>query len=102
MLSLVEARLIPSSGYTSKGTLNGFLAHFENPDGVRTVADLIEFNKNHSDLELPHEHPGQEALIAALDKKMTADEHGMGLKHSRSTAQKAIMKSLQDNRIDVF
>ncbi|KAJ9165614.1 Amidase family protein [Coniochaeta hoffmannii] len=54
---------------TFQAELEGYLADLE-ASKVRTLAELIQFNKDHSDVELPEEYPDQEFLTSSLDKAL--------------------------------
>lgn len=83
------------------------------------LEDLIDYNKEHADPELPPgkhkrlvwscassdsyiEHPNQDVLIGALNSNMTDQQCKERLAITRHRATSAIKKSLAENEIDVI
>ncbi|KAI4257637.1 MAG: hypothetical protein L6R42_005531 [Xanthoria sp. 1 TBL-2021] len=85
-----------------KVSLKEYLSNFENPSNVYGLEDLIDYNKEHADLELPPEHPNQDVLIGALNSNMTDQQCKERLAITRHRATSAIKKSLAENEIDVI
>ncbi|MCJ1359552.1 MAG: hypothetical protein MMC33_009554 [Icmadophila ericetorum] len=83
-----------------------FLQEFEFEPGakpIRTVADIVEFNKQHSDKELPKEHPSQKLLEGVLEDKMTATKYDEGVQIIRTAAKvKGIDKVIDEYGLDVI
>ncbi len=87
---------------------------------VHSLSELIEFNKDHADLELPPRmschspsyfnsrliFPGydnQNGLIRAQKSNMTDDEYEEVLNHGRRSCRElGIDKVLKDNNVDVL
>ncbi|KAL8854605.1 MAG: hypothetical protein Q9221_000640 [Calogaya cf. arnoldii] len=69
---------------------------------VYGLEDLIAYNQEHADLELPPEHPNQEILIGALKSNMTDQQCKERLAITRHRAVSAIKKSLAENEIDLI
>jgi amidase len=57
--------------YEFKADLNAYLAGVDAPTGVRTLADLIAFNEEHADREMPFF--GQELFVMAEEKGPLTD-----------------------------
>ncbi|KAL8649270.1 MAG: hypothetical protein Q9226_005645 [Calogaya cf. arnoldii] len=88
--------------HDSKVSLKEYLSNFDNPNKVYGLEDLIAYNQEHADLELPPEHPNQEILIGALKSNMTDQQCKERLAITRHRAVSAIKKSLAENEIDVI
>ena len=58
--------------YEFKADLNAYLATLGPDAPVRTLADIIEFNERHADVEMPHF--GQERMIASQARGPLTDE----------------------------
>ncbi|KAF2229281.1 amidase signature enzyme [Viridothelium virens] len=69
---------------------------------VKSIPDIIEFNKTHPDLELPPEHPGQEALEAALKPILTKDQFERGLSVVQKSCLEAIERCLTEYGVDAI
>jgi len=80
-------------------SLELFLSHF-NDSPVRNLKDLIIYNEEHANLELPEEHPGQQALLGAEASNMSAETYIKALRTMRNTARTAIDKTLSEYNID--
>ncbi|KAH6845635.1 amidase signature domain-containing protein [Chaetomium sp. MPI-CAGE-AT-0009] len=66
-----------------------YLAIFDQP-GLRTLKDLVEWNKEHAEVELPPEQPSQAVLENGLKDTMTDEEYHRGLKHFRQSVRNSV------------
>jgi len=82
-------------------TFEDYLALF-NDSNIRTLEDVIQFNSDHADEELPDFAPDQLSLIDARDCKMTDETYEAGVKHMQVTSRASITKTLLDNDINVI
>lgn len=108
------------SGHETLFCFKRFLALFNHPK-LRTVSDLIEFNKEHADLELPPgkmtnapgachsradltmvDQPSQSVFEAALKSNITDEQYEDGLKQLRASFRDAIEKCLEETGADVI
>lgn len=104
-------------GHDLKPSLEAYLALFDNPKRVYTLKDLITFNQQHADVELPSgkpsskcfdrfltsiEHSGQDILLEAMDSQMSDEAYTKCLEATRGGIRKAIRKILADNEVDVI
>ncbi|KAI1364481.1 amidase signature domain-containing protein [Xylaria arbuscula] len=78
-----------------------FLSLFNEPT-MRTLKDLVEFNKIHAAKELPPEQPSQQVLENGLTDNMTDSEYDEGLKHLRKSTRDAVEKCLERADADVI
>ncbi|KAI1317387.1 putative glutamyl-tRNA amidotransferase subunit A [Xylariaceae sp. FL0255] len=62
--------------------LNQYLEDLEESD-VRSIKDIIEFNKEHAKKELPDHHPRQDLLIEAEESRMSEEDYREHVTHLR-------------------
>ncbi|KAI1505674.1 amidase signature domain-containing protein [Biscogniauxia marginata] len=107
---LLPSKIIEKYGTVQPGELfnhelpvsfRKFLALFNDPN-LRTLEDLVDFNKNHAELELPSDHPSQSQLEQGLRDNMTDEEYESGLQHLRQSFCHAVDKCLQTAGADVI
>ncbi|KAH8601749.1 amidase signature domain-containing protein [Bisporella sp. PMI_857] len=80
----------------------GFLNFFQESK-VKTITDIVEFNKQNAEKALPPEHPGQQLLEATLEDKMSADKYSEGVEIIRTAAKKnGIDRTLTEFGLDVI
>ncbi|KID81032.1 Amidase signature domain protein [Metarhizium guizhouense ARSEF 977] len=77
-----------------------FLALFNNT-GLRTLQDLVDFNKKHAELELPSNQPSQSSFESALEDNMSDDEYVSDLRHLRQSFRDAVEDMFQETGADV-
>ncbi|KAF8865226.1 amidase signature enzyme [Acephala macrosclerotiorum] len=83
-------------------SLEGYLRTLKSSK-VRTLDDLIRFNEDHSNVELPPGYRNQDQLLAAAKANMSNDEHEHLLQHARTISRElGIDKTLKDYEIDVI
>ncbi|KAL1854807.1 hypothetical protein Daus18300_011323 [Diaporthe australafricana] len=82
-------------------SFNRFLALFDSSE-LRTLEDLIEFNKRNAELEFPPFAPDQSKFEAGLTDKMTDEEYETGLKQLRKSFRDAIEKCFEATGADVI
>ncbi|KAJ4263557.1 hypothetical protein NW762_006376 [Fusarium torreyae] len=95
------ASLNSLQGHELVFTFERFLALFDNPN-LRTLDDLVKFNKEHTELELPPEQSSQSVFESALKTNITDEEYETGLKHLRASFRDAIEKCLEETGADVI
>ncbi len=117
---LIEDWLTTCTGARFKDELAAYFALFENIE-VRSLKDLVEFNKEHADQELPPgkqryfpaittlrptnlitEHPSQGQLEGYLKSSMNATEYDSTLKRVRAEALGGVESALEENEVDVI
>ncbi|KAH8807984.1 amidase signature domain-containing protein [Xylogone sp. PMI_703] len=82
-------------------TIARYLAIFDCP-GMRTLQDVVEFNKKHADVELPPGKSNQLVLENGLQDSMTDEEYHSGLKHLRASMRDSVEKTLKKTNSDVI
>ncbi|KAF2469965.1 amidase signature enzyme [Lindgomyces ingoldianus] len=78
-----------------------FLAEFEGFE-IKTLADLVKWNEDHAEVELPPEAPSQSYLIDALNNKMTQETFNAGVEHMRRRSREKILQTLGEFDVDVI
>ncbi|KAI1130215.1 amidase signature domain-containing protein [Nemania abortiva] len=78
-----------------------FLAIFNEPT-MRTLEDVVEFNKKHAAEELPPDQPSQQVLENGLTDDMTDSEYHEGLRHLRESTRDAVERCLEQANADVI
>ncbi|RSL60488.1 hypothetical protein CEP54_006739 [Fusarium duplospermum] len=73
--------------------LERYLVFFDDPQ-LRTLEDLVEFNKKHTEVELPPDQPSQAVLENGLKDSMTNEEYRISLKHLRQSMHAAPVLAL--------
>ncbi len=87
--------------YEFKTGLNDYLATLPTSVGVRSLAELIAFNEEHRDREMPHF--GQELFLAAEEKgPLTELAYREALERVRRTARDRIDTSMQAEQLDAL
>ena len=98
-------------------SLEMFFSWFEDAP-VKTISELIQWNKEHADIELPEseyclcqqlslskissDHPGQQLLESTASSKMTQEEYEKILCSWRRNAITSINKTFMDNNLNVI
>lgn len=86
--------------YELKADMNKYLAEHPNAP-ARTLADLIQYNKDHADIEMPWF--GQEIFLAAQEKgDLNEQEYQEALKTSKELSRKAINQTMDDHNLDAI
>ncbi|KAI9817887.1 MAG: hypothetical protein M1827_001006 [Pycnora praestabilis] len=85
-----------------KETFEKYLTQLESSP-VRTMEEMVEFNKQHADKELPERNPSQDKLIKALTDSMDPKLRARVMAHVRNTSRdQGIDKTLQEYDIDAI
>ncbi|KAM0335643.1 hypothetical protein ACHAQA_000692 [Verticillium albo-atrum] len=85
-----------------KENIESYLGNLESSQ-VRTLEELIEFNRDHADLELPPRYPLQDRLEKALTHNYTGEDLKAALAHARKVGRDdGIDKILREYNIDVI
>lgn len=71
--------------YEMRDNIANFLERF-NTTNVRSLEDLVQFNKDHAEKELPSDHPDQDWLVKGLESRPTKEHYEAALAHIRNTA----------------
>ncbi|KAF2660523.1 amidase signature enzyme [Lophiostoma macrostomum CBS 122681] len=86
-------------GHNFKASIDAFLSGYrESP--VRSLQEMVEYNRTHADVCLPPDHPSQAVLEAALTTNPDPDFEKK-LAVTRHLAQTSIDKLLDDQNLDV-
>ncbi|KAF2970834.1 hypothetical protein GQX73_g2780 [Xylaria multiplex] len=108
LLSLEEATLGGTKNIwtafasTFKDSLEDYLGSIDNSK-VRTLEDLIKFNEEHAEQELPPSADNQAGFIRALHAKMPDDEYRELIDFARDRCGKnGIDKVLEENEVDII
>ncbi|KAJ5157295.1 uncharacterized protein N7482_008395 [Penicillium canariense] len=81
--------------------ISRFLGLFNNPQ-LRTLQDLVMFNKEHAAEEVPPEQPSQQVLENGLNDNMTDEQYHSGLAHLRQSVRHAAQLCLDESNADVI
>ncbi|KAJ5117013.1 amidase signature domain-containing protein [Penicillium angulare] len=87
--------------HQARDGFSAFMDNFEDTP-VRSVEELVQFNKDNSAIELPHDHSGQELIIAAVEDTMTDEEFQSESRQVRETATKSVESTLEKYGVDVI
>ncbi|OAG13532.1 amidase family protein [Alternaria alternata] len=88
--------------WTFKGLLEDYLASIKGCK-ISTLEELIKFNEEHADQELPPSASNQAGLIRALNTNMTDDEYHNIIRYARTRCGKdGIDKVLEENDVDII
>ncbi|RFU76890.1 amidase family [Trichoderma arundinaceum] len=108
MISLDEStdngriRIFNAFDTTFKDLFKDYLSGVDNSK-IHSLEDLVEFNKEHADQELPPGADNQAALLRALQAKMTDKEYHNIMTSARERCGKGgIDKTLEENEVDVI
>ncbi|OPB44623.1 hypothetical protein A0O28_0029420 [Trichoderma guizhouense] len=71
--------------YEFQGALNLYLETLESSQ-VRNLRELVDWNRQHADIELPQEYPSQSSLESALECNISAAENAETLAFLRKLA----------------
>ncbi len=88
--------------YEFKADLNSYLAGLASSPGIRTLADVIDFNEKNAKREMPFF--GQETMIEAQKKgPLSTKEYQDALKKCRTlTREQGIDKVMDEHRLDAI
>ncbi|ETN40803.1 uncharacterized protein HMPREF1541_05083 [Cyphellophora europaea CBS 101466] len=84
-----------------EGDLRGYLSGLDESK-IHSLADLIEFNKAHPDLELPIAASNQAGLERMLNYDMTDEEYDRIVRTAREVNKAGIDRVLEENAIDII
>jgi len=88
--------------WTFKGLLQDYLESVDDCE-IRTLEELIKFNEEHADQELPPSASNQAGLIRALNCNMTDNEYHEILRYARERCgRNGIDKVLEENDVDII
>ncbi len=88
--------------YEFKADLNAYLATLGPDVGVKTLADIIEFNEQNAELEMPHF--GQERMIASEARGPLTDEAYLNAKRTiqRANREDGIDALMDEHQLDAI
>ncbi|RYP68289.1 hypothetical protein DL771_006791 [Monosporascus sp. 5C6A] len=87
---------------TFKTLLEDYLASVDDSK-VRTLEDIIKFNEEHAEQELPSSADNQAGFIRALTAKMSDEEYHKLISFARNRCGKqGIDKILEENEVDII
>ncbi|KAI1425000.1 putative glutamyl-tRNA amidotransferase subunit A [Xylaria sp. FL1777] len=86
-----------------KTQLNDFLQNYLEESNVRSLEEIIEFNKLHADQELPPLHDNQEFFIETQEQHLKSEEYDETLRYLRKlTRDEGIDRILKEYDVDVI
>ncbi|KAI1122078.1 putative glutamyl-tRNA amidotransferase subunit A [Nemania abortiva] len=96
LLTVLEADMKPQ--------LNEYLKDFLEESKVRSLEEIIEFNKSHAEEELPPKHDSQDLFIQIQEQQQLApEEYEKRVNHFRKISRdQGIDKILQEHNVDVI
>lgn len=84
------------------GCLEEFLAGYENAP-IKTLADLVRYNEEHADTELPEEFPGRQSLLEdALGEGLSDEDYDSAKVFLREKAQSGFDKIFSEHGVDIL
>ncbi|KAL8811974.1 MAG: hypothetical protein Q9200_001372 [Gallowayella weberi] len=87
--------------YEFRKDIANYLALY--PDSpVKTLEDLVKFNEDHAELELPEHQAKQDSFEKMLKLEMTQSQFDSSLEMLRRATRAGIDKALSENSIDVI
>ncbi|KAK0514624.1 hypothetical protein JMJ35_003241 [Cladonia borealis] len=104
--AITQLRLLAHDSFQANnfsGLLKTYIDGLQTPK-VKSLAELIAFNKEHSNLELPPESPGQEKLIQSEEEANRLSKEEYQQLDDKTTAagrEHGIDKVLQEHKVDV-
>ncbi|PSN63897.1 amidase signature enzyme [Corynespora cassiicola Philippines] len=84
-----------------KRDMNTYLRDLDVSD-VRSIKELIEFNNQHKEKELPLGNDNQRRLIAADEQKLRDGEYGAHVWHMCQLSRESVRTILEANNVDVI
>ncbi|OQD91287.1 hypothetical protein PENSOL_c056G11558 [Penicillium solitum] len=93
--------IVPILGHQLAFVISRFLGLSNNPQ-LRTLQDLVTFNKEHAAEELPPDQPSQQVLENGLNDNMTDEKYHSGLAHLRQSVRHAVHLCLEESNVDVI
>ncbi|OBT62904.1 hypothetical protein VE03_07904 [Pseudogymnoascus sp. 23342-1-I1] len=109
-----DVHLAPYSSFTRDGkdgleaiwqrdyapSLEGFLRYFVEPP-IKCMKDLVQFNIDHKDVELPSDQPSQHLLEEALHTPISPEEYAETSDFVRATAKGAFESIFKEHDVDL-
>ncbi|KAK3367391.1 amidase signature domain-containing protein [Lasiosphaeria ovina] len=81
---------------------NVYLTGYKDTD-IKSLVDIVEFNKKNPDIALPSAYPGQQLLEGALKDTLSDEIYALGVKTIRDAARvNGIDKTLSEFDLDVI
>ncbi|KAK6953331.1 hypothetical protein Daesc_005634 [Daldinia eschscholtzii] len=98
-----EWTLATVMSYEHEAVANDFLKHYTHKEaGIRTLADIIQFNKENQTLGLPKDAPNQSWLIDAVENRPTEEAYRKAIEHmTRVAKEEGLKKTMKDYGLDV-
>ncbi|KAI1453883.1 putative glutamyl-tRNA amidotransferase subunit A [Annulohypoxylon moriforme] len=85
-----------------QSALNDYLKNLEESE-VRSIRDIIDFNNQHADNELPGHHPRQDVLIEADEVQLSRETYQRHLAHLRKVCRdEGIDSILEHYGVDII
>ncbi|KAK3387755.1 amidase signature domain-containing protein [Podospora didyma] len=89
-------------GADLKQNLNAYLEDLDESE-VRSLEDVIQFNVDHADVELPSHHPSQDNFLKAQDEATSAEKYERCLAHFREvTRDRWVERVLEAYGVDII
>ncbi|XXH04737.1 hypothetical protein Hte_011159 [Hypoxylon texense] len=98
-----ESALEIINSYEHEAVANEFLREYSSQDGgVRTLADIIRFNSEHSNISLPKEAPDQSWLIRAVEGRPTEEAYQEAIDHIAKVGKGGLDKAMEEHQLDII
>ncbi|KAI1127061.1 amidase signature domain-containing protein [Nemania abortiva] len=96
-----QSLLITVAGHVFKKNLDNYLAAFSSAE-VRTAEELIQYNKDHADKELPPDFPEQGRLIDTIENPISTEQYQNAVEVCRRVARdNGIDKVILEHELDL-
>ncbi|KAK4197711.1 amidase signature domain-containing protein [Triangularia verruculosa] len=82
-------------------TFKRFFALFNNPE-LKSAQDLVDFNNEHANLELPPDHPSQSVLESAAKDTLSHEKYTQDLEYLRKSYRAAVERCFEETGADVI
>ncbi|OTB13859.1 hypothetical protein K445DRAFT_368357 [Daldinia sp. EC12] len=98
-----EWTLATVMSYEHEAVANDFLKHYTHKEaGIRTLADIIQFNKENPIFGLPKKASNQSWLIDAVENRPTEEAYRKATEHmTRVAKEEGLKKTMKDYGLDV-
>jgi len=93
---------IMAARHVFKQNVDRFLGLYESSD-VRSVEDIIQYNKDHAEMELPEDFPEQGRLVHALENPIDKEDYQRAISQCHTVARdRGVDKTMAEHDLDLI
>ncbi|PVH76796.1 amidase signature enzyme [Cadophora sp. DSE1049] len=92
----------PMFDYEATGVIDSYLTTRDGPE-MKTIQDIVDFNLQHADLELPEDYPNQNLLLGPIQRNVTESDYLEAKAMLRRVAyEEGMLKVMNEHQLDAI